>query len=170
MPGDDGEIMRQKLKRKLTVNTITLFSIFNINIKKHILFIAAIVVQMNISYFAQDTPPTQKIPPPVLKKAVLCEKVLNRTKPINEGVVFSSKLGKLICFTEFDPVYEETFIYHKYYFKDKFSSGPMLRLKPPSYATQTTIQLRESDKGPWRVEITDADGNVIRTIRFSITD
>ncbi|MBN2417820.1 MAG: DUF2914 domain-containing protein [Deltaproteobacteria bacterium] len=125
---------------------------------------------VSIYCFAEDTP-AQKLPPPVLKKAVLCEKVINSIKPVNEGVVFSSSLGRLICFTYFDPVYEETIIYHKFYFKDKLSSKKFpLVIKPPGYATQSIIQLRESDKGPWRVEITDAEDNILSTIRFSITD
>ncbi len=116
------------------------------------------------------TSPPAKALPPVLKKAVLCEKVLNSTTPVNESVVFSSSIGRVFCFTYFDPVYEDTLIYHKYYFNDKLSSKFTLKLSPPRYATQSNIQLRESDKGPWRVEITDADGNILATIRFSITD
>jgi hypothetical protein len=30
--------------------------------------------------------------------------------------------------------------------------------------------LRETDKGPWRVEISDQNGRVFSTLRFSITD
>lgn len=108
--------------------------------------------------------------PPVLKQAVLCEGIRGSKTPINEAVVFSSDLGELFCFTNFEPVYEETVIIHRYYFKDKFSSRKRLKLYPPSWAVQSRIQLRETDKGPWRVDITDVDGNIIHSIRFSITD
>lgn len=119
----------------------------------------------------QNNQAGKRVRPPVLKQAVLCEKLINnRTKPVNTGVVFSSSLGGIFCFTEFDPVYSETLIYHKYYFKDKFVSEKILKLNPPRWATYSEIHLRESDKGPWRVEITDADGNIFSTIRFSITD
>ena len=31
-------------------------------------------------------------------------------------------------------------------------------------------QLREADRGTWRVEITDKEGNIFKILRFSITD
>ena len=170
MPGHDGEIMPYKQKKTLYMNKNISFSNLPVKMNKLILFVSVIAVLVNVSCFAEDTPAAAKVPPPVLKKAVLCEKVLNRTKPVNEGVVFSSSLGRIICFTDFDPVYEETAIIHKYYFKDKFVSEKTRKLKPPGWATYSQIDLRESEKGPWRVEITDADGNIISTIRFSITD
>ena len=75
-----------------------------------------------------------------------------------------------MCYTYFDPVPVKTFIYHKYYLKDKLSRKVKLALNPPSYATLSRIHPRETDKGPWRVEVTDMDDNIIHIIRFSITD
>ena len=152
------------------MNRIVPVSIFHVKLKKVILSFVSALFLMQIWAFADDAVPQQKMPPPVLKKAVLCEKVLNSNTPVNEGVVFSSKLGKIICFTEFDPVYDETVIYHRFYFKDKLSSKFPFTIKPPRWAAQSTIYLRESDKGPWRVEITDAEGKILSNIRFSITD
>jgi hypothetical protein len=45
-----------------------------------------------------------------------------------------------------------------------------LILKPPRWASVSSIKLREADKGPWRVEIRDAEGRLLATLRFSITD
>lgn len=106
---------------------------------------------------------------PVLKKAGMFEDIRNG-QPVNQGVVFSSGLGSVVCYTDFDPVHERTFIYHKYYFRDRLSSRIKLALNPPRWATHSRIQLRETDKGPWRVEITDEAGTIIHVIRFSITD
>jgi hypothetical protein len=114
----------------------------------------------------KEVPPNIK---PVLKQAGLFEDIKDGV-PINQGLVFSSSLGKVICFTDFDPVPEKTFIYHKFYFKDKLSSRVKLTLNPPRWATFSRIQLRETDIGPWRVEITDEAGKVLHVIRFSITD
>jgi len=104
-----------------------------------------------------------------LKVAAMCEEIKNRV-PYNPGVAFSSGLGSVICFTDFDPVIEKTFIYHKYYFMDELSSKIKLTLNPPRWATFSRIQLRETDKGPWRVEIVDAEDNILSILRFSITD
>ena len=104
-----------------------------------------------------------------LSTATLCEDVQNR-QPQNEGVVFSISSGQIYCYTLFDPVPEKTTIYHNWYSRDTLTSRVKLQLQPPRWTTYSTIQLRESDKGPWRVEITDANGNVLQVLRFSVTE
>lgn len=104
-----------------------------------------------------------------LKQAVMCEEVKDLV-PYNAGIVFPSNLGRILCFTEFDPVLEKTVIYHKYYFMDKLSAKKKLTLNPPRWATFSYIEPRETDKGPWRVEIVDTEDNILGIVRFSITD
>ena len=104
-----------------------------------------------------------------MDRAVMCEEVKDLT-PQNPAVVFSIKIGKVSCFTSFDPVPEKTFVYHNWFHRDDPSTKKRLTLQPPRWATYSTIQLRETDKGPWRVEISDQKGNILRILRFSITD
>jgi hypothetical protein len=113
-------------------------------------------------------------PPPApgkltLVAAVMCEKVDEYT-PRNPAIVFSVSIGKISCFTSFDPVPEDTFVYHKWFYRDELTTRIKLSLKTPRWSTLSSIQLREADKGPWRVEVTDSDGNTLQTLRFSITD
>jgi len=117
----------------------------------------------------QDTPPTRDSKEPVLDNAVMCEKIKHFT-PKNRAVIFSIQIGQVSCFTSFDPVPKKTFIYHKWFHNDKPSTKKKLTLQPPRWATYSTIQLRETDKGHWRVEITDQKGNIFHTVRFTITD
>jgi len=105
----------------------------------------------------------------VLTQAFMCEKVENNT-PINQASVFSVSRGQVCCFTSFDPVPQPTLIYHRWYHRDELSTQIRLRLYPPLWSTYSQIQLRETDKGPWRVEITDQNGRIFDVIRFSITD
>lgn len=106
-----------------------------------------------------------------LDLAVMCEEVKEKDKtPINQAIVFPIKIGKVSCFSMFDPVPEKTFIYHKWFHKDTPSTNKRLTLQPPRWATYSSIQLRETDKGPWRVEISDRKGNLLYILRFSITD
>ena len=105
----------------------------------------------------------------VLTQAFMCEKVENNS-PINQAAVFSVSRGQVCCFTSFDPVPQPTLIYHKWYRRDELSTQIRLRLYPPLWSTYSQIQLRETDKGPWRVEITDQNGKLFDVIRFSITD
>jgi hypothetical protein len=111
----------------------------------------------------------EKPVPLTLTEAVVCEGIESYT-PRTPSVVFSINIGKISCYSNFDPVPEKTYIYHHWYFKDRLSTKKRLYLKPPRWATYTSIQLREADRGPWRVEITDKKGNVFKILRFSITD
>ena len=104
-----------------------------------------------------------------MDRAAMCEKIKDLI-PQNPAVVFSIKIGKVSCFTSFDPVPEKMFIYHKWFHRDDPSTKKRLTIQPPRWATYSTIQLRETDKGPWRVEISDEKGNILGILRFSITD
>ena len=105
----------------------------------------------------------------VLCHAAMCEDI-NEYSPKNTAIVFSIDIGKVSCFTLFDPVPKKMNIYHKWFYRDKLSTKKKLHLKPPRWSTFSSIQLREVDKGPWRVEITDDDGDIIQVLRFSIVD
>jgi hypothetical protein len=111
----------------------------------------------------------QPFEPPVLVRAEMCE-AIERFLPVNQAVVFSISLGRVYCFTAFDPVHEETVIYHRWYRQDRLISNARLVLNPPKWGSFSSIQLRSADKGPWRVEIVDNLENLIKTLRFSISD
>ena len=109
---------------------------------------------------------TQKL---TLRRAVICEGIKDFA-PEKQAVVFSVTTGKIFCYTYFDPVPEKSDIYHNWYYKDKLITKQKLSLKPPRWSSYSAIQLRESDKGPWRVTITDQANNLLGVLRFSITD
>ncbi len=106
---------------------------------------------------------------PVLIESAMCEGIKGLS-PLNPSIVFSMEIGKVSCFTSFDPVPKETSIYQKWYHRDVLSKTQRLVLKPPRWATFSSIQLREADKGPWRVEITDHADHILHILRFSIVD
>ena len=115
---------------------------------------------------AQEHPTTA---PLALVKAVMCESI-QEYAPINPAVVFSIELGRISCYTEFDPVPHKTTVHHKWYRKDRLITVKPLTINPPRWASFTSVQLRDADIGPWRVEITDENDSLMRTLRFSITD
>jgi len=104
-----------------------------------------------------------------LYQSAMCEGI-EEYAPLNEAIVFSISLGKVYCFTFFEPVPQKTWIFHNYYFQDRLVAKAKLVIKPPSWKTYSSIQLREPDKGPWRVEVTDSGGRTFKVLRFSITD
>lgn len=123
---------------------------------------------------AKDDSTTEIKPAPImdelgLKEAYMCEAVKNFS-PFNPAVVFSISARSISCFTFFDPVPEKTVVYHKWYRKDRLTTTQSLTLEPPAWRTYSSIQLREADKGPWRVEIVGPKGSILKTLRFSVTD
>jgi hypothetical protein len=104
-----------------------------------------------------------------LVQAEMCEAVDGK-KSVNQAIVFSKTRGKVCCLTVFDPVPEKTFIYHDWFFKDHRKRRVKLSLESPRWATFSRTEIREADRGPWRVEIRDDQDNILALIRFSITD
>lgn len=113
-----------------------------------------------------STPVSKKL---TLVRAAMCEGI-EEYVPQNQAIVFSMTIGKVSCFTSFDPVPEKMSVYHKWFFRDKLSTRIRLSLQPPRWSTFSSIQLREADKGPWRVEVIDQEGNILDILRFSIVD
>ncbi len=117
---------------------------------------------------------TGKVPPPEkptlkLVEAVMCED-LKDLESKGESIVFSVKLGHVICFTSFDPVPEKTDIYHSWFKRDQPDAKMKLVFKPPRWSAFSKIRIRNTDTGPWRVEITDKEGKILRILRFSVTE
>lgn len=104
-----------------------------------------------------------------LASAVVCEGVKDLS-PQYPAIVFSTTVGRASCFCVFDPVPQDTHIYHSWYYRDKLTTRIKLALKSPRWSTFSSIQLRESDVGPWRVEITNRSNLVIKVLRFSVTE
>jgi hypothetical protein len=106
---------------------------------------------------------------PTLVKAVMCDSI-QKFVPVNEAIVFSIDLGRVYCFTEFDPVPKQTVIYHKWYRKGSLVSVKQLTVNPPRWSSFSRMQLRDADKGPWQVDVIDKNDKILHTLRFSITD
>ena len=79
-------------------------------------------------------------------------------------------IPSVMCFTNFDVVPKTMDVFHDWIKKDVPVYRKKLVLKPPRWSTVSSIKLRESDRGPWRVEVRDADGKLLSTVRFSITE
>jgi hypothetical protein len=117
----------------------------------------------------QTPSPSSSDEKPTLGQTTMCAS-LKEGSPCNPGVVFPVSQGKVLCFSSFDPVPRKTFIIHSWFHRDVLITRQKLTLNPPRWSTYSSIELREADKGPWRVEIADRDEQVLETLRFSVTD
>lgn len=131
--------------------------------------VAALVLAAGGVEGAGQPAPPRAAPTPKLIQALICEDVRDGI-PALPAVTFSIATGKIYCYTFFDQLSEDTVVFHQWFFRDKPSARIRLPLKQPRWTTYSSIQLREADKGPWRVEISDANGRVLKTLRFSVTD
>jgi hypothetical protein len=104
-----------------------------------------------------------------LVQSVMCESVQN-LKSVNEALTFSVALGHVYCVSSFKPVPKPTVIFHRWYRRNELSTQIRLKVYPPHWTTYSVIQLREEDKGPWHIEVTDQNGKIFDVVRFSITD
>ena len=134
-----------------------------------LLFIGSFFYSLVLAQRKEDSTGTSFLKKLTLTQAAMCEEI-NDLTPKNRAVVFSMNLGSVFCYTSFDPVPEKTIIYHNWFYMDKLSTKTKLVLHPPRWSTYSRIQLRETDKGPWRVEITDKQGNILHILRFSVVD
>jgi len=132
---------------------------------------ASIILTASFIYSQEKSAgqPPEKPVKLALDKAAVCEEIRDYA-PYHPAIAFSISVGKVSCFSLFDPVPEEMFIYHQWFHGDKSSTKKRLTVKPPRWATFSTIQLRQSDKGPWRVEISAQSGYIFKTLRFSVTN
>ena len=131
--------------------------------------VSNVFAQVAEHVIAQATESAESAQRPKLSSATMCERVDNLS-PTRAGIVFSVANGQVCCYSSFDPVPQPTLIYHRWFHRDELSTQTRLRVYPPKWATYSVIQLRETDKGPWRVEITDQNGRVFNVLRFSIAD
>jgi len=99
----------------------------------------------------------------------MCEEIFANA-PRNPTIVFSVNQKKAVCYSSFDQVPQKEIVYHNWYHRDVPSAKIRLTLKPPRWSAYSSIQLRKTDIGPWRVEITDGTGKVLSVLRFSVTD
>lgn len=104
-----------------------------------------------------------------LTAAYMCEQVSD-AGPENRAVVFSVAEGKIFCFCYFEFIPAKSTVFHVWYHRDRLVARRRLVLEPPSWKIYSTMQLRETDKGPWRVEILGADNKRLDIVRFSVTD
>lgn len=140
----------------------------NLFVKLFLIIITAVIFAFSTVAWTQEVIVPPEVAPELIK-AVMCESI-EGISPVNEAIVFSVELGRVLCFTEFDPVPQQTVIYHRWYYRGVLISQKKLTIKPPRWASFSSMQLRDTDIGPWQVEITDADGNILHTLRFSITE
>ena len=107
--------------------------------------------------------------PYVMTSSIMCEKV-SGGQPVNPAVVFSASGKKVYCLSHFTDVRSKEYIFHNWFRRDVSVAKIKLLLQSPKWSTFSSMPMRETEKGPWRVEVTGENGEILSVLRFSIVD
>ena len=100
--------------------------------------------------------------------ASICTGVADR-EPVDAGTSFSVATDRLYCFSKIVNITEATEIVHVWYFGETERARVSLGIKPPAWRTYSSKIIQTHEIGPWRVEILDASGNLLETLKFEVT-
>jgi hypothetical protein len=116
----------------------------------------------------QDEKPATQLKPnlPTIQKAVICEKVQNRT-PWGIREAYPSTVGNLYCFTHLTEIPLEGTIYHVWYYGKKEMAKIGLSISPPQWRTWSSKLTLPDWKGDWKVEIVSGN-HILKTLTFII--
>lgn len=99
--------------------------------------------------------------------AVITTAVVDR-EPVDNVEVFPRQNEKVYCFTRITGADEPTMVHHVWYRGEQLMSRVELPVNSSDWRTWSVKQLREDRPGEWRVEIQDADGNVLQEVNFQL--
>ena len=103
-----------------------------------------------------------------VEDAAVCTDVVDR-QPVDSGTSFSVSTGRLYCFTRIVGAQDPTQVVHAWYFGDEERARVTLSVGGSNWRTYSSKQVQEHEIGAWRVEVLDADGNLLETVAFDVT-
>lgn len=106
--------------------------------------------------------------PKVLELAVTTKIV--KGKPIDSVHRISSRaVRNLYCFSRLmTPSGTETSVKHVWYRNGKAVAEHELPVKGGSWRTQSSKSVEKSDAGAWRVDLLDAEGQLLKSVSFTM--
>ena len=111
---------------------------------------------------AQDSGPVN------VAATVICKNVADH-EPVDTGTRFPVAVGKLYCFSKITEIQNASNIVHVWYFGDTERARVSLNVNPPAWRTYSSKMIQTHEIGAWRVEVHDASGNLLETVRFETT-
>jgi len=100
-------------------------------------------------------------------EAVMTTAVIDR-EPVDQVEAFPRQSGKLYCFSRIIGANESTVVYHVWYRGEQVMSRVELPVNSPDWRTWSAKRFLEDWQGEWHVEIQDADGDILREVKFQL--
>jgi hypothetical protein len=88
---------------------------------------------------------------------------------VDAGTSFAVSVGRLYCFSKIADIREPTDIVHVWYYGETERARVSLGVKPPAWRTHSSKIIQAHEIGSWRVDILDASGNLLQTLKFETT-
>ena len=88
--------------------------------------------------------------------------------PVDANTTFASDVGRLYCWTRITGAEGETTVHHVWIHGDEERADLELRVGASPWRTWSNKAIVPEWTGDWRVEVRDAEGNVLETIRFTV--
>ena len=104
----------------------------------------------------------------IVEDASICTGVANRDA-VDAGTSFAVSVGRLYCFSKLADIQESTDIVHVWYYGETERARISLGVNPPAWRTYSSKIIQAHEIGAWRVEILDASGNLLETLKFETT-
>ena len=98
--------------------------------------------------------------------SAMCLDVQDR-QPVSPGESFSADVGKVWCWSKIKDG-QDTTIRHIYYYEGEEKAVVRLAIRSPLFRTYSSKRILSIWTGSWRVDIVDADGNVMESVAFTI--
>jgi len=105
----------------------------------------------------------------VILDSKVCKKVKNN-QPLNPGRVFPTDIGRVYCHSLLDNnTGKHNDIYHIWYMNEEMKAKVRIRVRDGKEIPAVSHrEVAKSDKGIWKVEITDGDKKILDTIIFEL--
>ena len=103
-----------------------------------------------------------------VETASICTGVADR-QPVGAATSFSVSNDRLYCFSKIANIAQATEIVHVWYFGETERARISLGVQPPAWRTYSSKIIQPHEIGSWRVEILDASGNLLDTLKFEVT-
>jgi hypothetical protein len=103
-----------------------------------------------------------------VETASACTSIADR-EPLDAGNRFSVSVGKLYCFSKIADIQASTEIVHVWYYGETERARVSLGVNPPAWRTYSSKIIQAHEVGSWRVDILDASGNLLESVKFETT-
>ena len=104
-----------------------------------------------------------------ITEAAVATAILDRS-PQGTSENFSSDVGRLFAYTRVLGSEGDTVIKHLWFYGDQLLAEIRLSVKSPNWRTYSSKKILPQWTGPWRVDITDEKGLVLKKLNFTIDE